>query len=180
MALIVETGAIVAGAESYISVADADTYHANRANTAWDSVDDKEAALRKATDYMVQMYRQRWKGFRKTSTQPLDWPRSLVALEPAVDGMDGTEYFTGAAFTYIVPNDTVPTEVKNACAEFALRAAVGELAADVDRLASSEKIGPITITYEPLATPLKRYVAIEALLGPFLSQPSFTAKLRRA
>jgi hypothetical protein len=35
MALIVEDGTGLANAESYVSVADATTYHANIGNTAW-------------------------------------------------------------------------------------------------------------------------------------------------
>jgi hypothetical protein len=49
-------------AESYVSVADADTYHANRGNASWAALTttQKEQALRKATDYMVGAYQSRW------------------------------------------------------------------------------------------------------------------------
>lgn len=55
MALIVEDGTGLADAESYLSVADADTYHADRNNEAWQdySTAEKEAALRKATQYIT-------------------------------------------------------------------------------------------------------------------------------
>ena len=45
MTLIVEDGSIVAGAESYISVADAETFLNNRGLTLTGSESDKEAAL---------------------------------------------------------------------------------------------------------------------------------------
>ena len=50
------------GAESYCSVTDADTYHAARGNVAWAALatETKEQNLRKATDYMVQTYQNRW------------------------------------------------------------------------------------------------------------------------
>jgi len=50
------------GAESYASVADADTYHANRGNAAWAALTTpvKEQSLRKATDYMTGEYGSRW------------------------------------------------------------------------------------------------------------------------
>jgi hypothetical protein len=57
MALITETGAGLANAESLISVADADTYHSGVGNTDWAalSVTDKEQALRRATQYMLSL-----------------------------------------------------------------------------------------------------------------------------
>jgi len=75
--LIVEDGSIVPGAESYCSVAAADAYHSGRANATWAGLDQatKEANLRKATEYMVSIYRQRWKGLRASINQALDWPR---------------------------------------------------------------------------------------------------------
>jgi len=51
------------GAESYISVADADTYHASRGNAAWAAIATtaiKEQCLRRATDYMTAEYGARW------------------------------------------------------------------------------------------------------------------------
>ena len=38
--LIKETGAIVAGANVYATVAEADVYHEDRGNTSWDAGDD--------------------------------------------------------------------------------------------------------------------------------------------
>ena len=81
MSLIVEDGTGRADAESYASVSVADAYHTARGNTAWAALATtalKEAALRKATDYLGQTYGLRWKGYRMTTTQALDWPRELV------------------------------------------------------------------------------------------------------
>ena len=66
MSLIVEDGTGKSNAESYISVADADTYHSNRDNTDWAALTtaEKERLLRIATDYMVAVYRLRWDGYR--------------------------------------------------------------------------------------------------------------------
>jgi hypothetical protein len=82
MALVVEDGTARADAESYCSVAAADTYHANRGNTVWAALTQtvKEQCLRKATDYMV-VYRNAWDGYRKTTTQALDWPRFMVPIK---------------------------------------------------------------------------------------------------
>ncbi|NVN88936.1 MAG: hypothetical protein HXX15_22920, partial [Rhodopseudomonas sp.] len=116
MSLIVETGAVVPGAESYISEADSIAYHTSRGNDTWMTISQiqREQALRRATDYMAQVYRRRWAGFRATATQALDWPRSFVYLEPFVRGATGS-------YPYLVADNVVPEEVKRACAELALR-----------------------------------------------------------
>ena len=66
MSLIVEDGSGLAAAESYISVVDADAHHASRgtAEASWVGLDTdiKEQCLRRATDFMLETYRGRWKG----------------------------------------------------------------------------------------------------------------------
>lgn len=161
MTLIVETGAALSTAESYISTADALTYHAARGITTWStlSTTEQEQALRRATDYMVQVYRKRWAGTRKTDTQALDWPRYDV---PRQDGpgslVSGLSYYA---------DDLVPAEVVKACAELALRAAAGEMAPDIGRVTTREKVGPLEVEYGP-GVPYVRYRAIDNLLAPLL------------
>lgn len=173
MALTVEDGTIVAGAESYCSVAFANDYHAKRGNISWESVDDQEAALRRATDYMGQMYRGKWRGFRKSAAQALDWPRMEVYLEPFVYGVTGD-------YPYLVSNTIVPEEVKRACAEYALRAAAGELSPDLTRAKSSVRVGDIAVTYDQASAESPRYRAIDALLAPYLSGSSINMKVVRS
>ncbi len=176
MSLIVETGAVVTGAEAYCTVAYADDYHSKRGNAAWavlDDVDAKEPALRRATDYMVQMYRARWKGFRKSALQVLDWPRTFVYLEPFVTGGFG-------AYPFLVADTIVPDEVMRVCAEFALRAATADLSPDLARGVLSETVGPLAVTYDPNSPESARYRALDALLAPYLSGSSMNAKLVRA
>ena len=74
MALVVEDGTGLSTAESYISVADADTYHSDRGNALWTGTDAvKEEALRQATEYLDATYD--WKGSISLTTQALNWPR---------------------------------------------------------------------------------------------------------
>jgi hypothetical protein len=162
MALVVETGAGLATAESYISEADADTYHEKRGNTAWDSVTDKEANLRKATDYMLQNYRESWKGVRMTGTQALDWPRGFVYITPFLHGALGN-------YPYLVADNIVPVEVKNACAELALKASTGDLNPDLAKDIISQTVGPISTTYAASSPQQKRYRGIDMILRPYLS-----------
>lgn len=152
MALIVEDGSIVAGAESYVSVADADVYHVARGNTAWTGDETaKEALLRKATDYMLQVYGLRWKGDRVSSDQALDWPRVGVV-----------------AYGFDVASDVVPDAVANACAELALRAIAGDLIPDTTRRTLREKVGPIEVEYDPNAPMVPDYQAIDNMLAAYL------------
>lgn len=155
MALIVEDGTGKADAESYISVEDATAYHADRGNAAWASLASdtvREQLLRRATEYMLQVYRSAWQGYRMTSAQALDWPRADVC----VDG-------------YPLAIDIVPAEVKRACAELALKANSGPLAPDLGQAIKRQKIGPIDTEYADYSPQSKRYVAIDRLLQPLLS-----------
>ena len=98
MALIVEDGTGKSDAESFISVADADTYHSNRGNTDWASLltAAKEQNLRKATDYICQVYRMKWAGTRVNGTQALDWPRAYVLRDDyEYSGLNGTTIIGG-------------------------------------------------------------------------------------
>ncbi|HWS73670.1 MAG TPA: DnaT-like ssDNA-binding protein [Quisquiliibacterium sp.] len=154
MTIIVETGAALTDAESYITVADADTYHAARGNTAWASLStgSKEAALRKATDYMTGAYQGRWKGERATSAQALDWPR------------------TGAvANGYEVASDAVPAAVARACAELALRASAADLSPDLERGVRRERVDVIETEYDTTSPQATRYRAVDQLLAAYLT-----------
>lgn len=173
MALIVEDGTGRADAESFASVAEADIYHAARGQgDAWDGADDKEVALRLATDYLEQAFRGRWLSFRVTSTQRLSWPRAWVTMPDAPYG-----YGSWAAF---IPNNVVPPEVKQACMELALRAVSGALAPDLARTAVVEKVGPIEVQYSRSAPAFVQYRAVELLLMPFLTNAGASVKLVRA
>jgi len=160
MSLIVEDGTVVAGAESYLSLADANSHHSDRDNSLWTGTDAvKEAALRKATDYLRQYYRQRWKGIPVSSVQTLDWPRSGVIVEDLADAL-GEE----------LGSNVVPQEVKTTTAELAVRALGGSLAPDLPRggRIKSEKVDVIAVSYEDGAPTGPRYPAVERTLAPLL------------
>lgn len=168
MALIVEDGTGKADAESYISVADATAYHAARGNSAWaglasDTV--REQMLRRATDFMVATYKQRWKGVPVSTVQALDWPRAYVEREYSYStlgtppsSIDGNLWW---------PSDEVPTAVQRACAELALRAIDGDLAPDLGAPVVREKVGPIETEFAPGARQTTVFRAIEGMLAPF-------------
>jgi hypothetical protein len=79
MALVVEDGTGLSTADSFISVADADTYFAARNDpAAWDaaSTEAKEAALRYASAWLCTRYE--WRGEISVAEQSLAWPRINV------------------------------------------------------------------------------------------------------
>ncbi len=128
--IVVEDGTGLANAVSYVSVADADTYHAARGNTAWAGTADlKEAALVRATQALDGRYH--WPGTLYSTTQALDWPRTN-----AYD-IDGNE-ITG-----------IPKGVIDATCEAALIELVepNALAPSVEVGVAREKVGGIDINY---------------------------------
>jgi hypothetical protein len=165
MALVVETGAGLADAEAYCSVAAADARHTAFGNTAWAdlSTADKEVALRKATAKLTQDYRTRWKGERRTSAQALDWPRYGVRVE-----------------CIYLANDTVPADIVNACADLAVKASSEDLTPDLERGIVREKVGPLETEYDRYSPQSKRYAAIDRALAPYMVGSSVMATLVRA
>lgn len=168
MAIIVEDGTAKTDSESYISVADTATYHSNRGNTLWATLSTTEAeqALRRATDYMMQVYRFKWAGVRLTATQALDWPRSFVPIKDfEYAGLNG---YTTLGGNYYYDSSVVPQEVKNACAELAFKAAGGELAEDLTQGVIREKVDVVEVEYDKNSPQFKRYRAIDNMLAAYL------------
>lgn len=180
MALIVEDGTGLPDAESYISVADADAYFAARSNAAWAALaaPAKEAALRKAADYIGAVYGERWKGVKLGPDQALDWPRALVERKDfRYAGLNG---FTMISGRYYYPSDYVPIPVARAAAELAVRAAAETLLADQGGQVKSETVGPISVTYADGARQGIRYALVDGLLAPFLGAGSGQVSVARA
>jgi len=136
MALDATTGG--ASADSYISEADADTYHGNNLNvTDWTGApsSDKEKALKMATRLLDE--RIDWNGSKYTEAQSLRWPRSNVT-DP-----DG----------YAVGTDEIPTAVTNATAEFAKFLIAGNRVDDSDGKGISRvKAGSVEVDFDKTDT----------------------------
>lgn len=146
--LVVEDGTGLPNADSYLSLAGADAYHAALGNAAWATAApaDREAALRRATQYLDARYQ--WRGEPLTATQALAWPRT-----------------------------SSPWPVKrlqDATAELALRAAEqGSLYTDEGTAAvKSETVGPISITYADAQRGQTRFTVVEDLLADLIVNAS--------
>lgn len=149
MAFVVENGTGLPDANSYVSVAEADAYHADRGNNAWTGAEAvKQAALVRATDYIEQIYGERWQGAPVSMSQALSWPRGGVANVPA---------------------DIVPVRLKQAVCQLALEAVSGiELNPTLDRAIKKEKIGPLETEYMNNASSGEVRPAIDGLLRALL------------
>jgi hypothetical protein len=159
---VVEEGTGLANAESYISVADADTYHTAQGNAAWTGTTDaKEQALRKATAYLDDKYAKRWRGNRANESQALRWPRIAV--------YDDDQFY--------VPSTSIPVKLKQACAVAAMES-IGGLDLFVtetktgsgDLTAKSVAVGPISFSksFAGSTTSQPKIAKVEALLTSLL------------
>lgn len=133
MALTVEDGSIVAGADSYISLADARTL---ATKYGWVlPADDTEAeqALRNGTGY-VDLQEPRFVGSRVSASQELAWPRK-----------DGTY-----SYGFEIPDDSIPSAVQ--CAQVAAAVEYGQgtdvrASSDGRSIASEEVVGAVKQSY---------------------------------
>lgn len=155
MALIVETGAVVAGANTYADIATLDAYHLARGNTAWENAEAeaKEAAILRGMDYVESLP---WKGQKSAYANPLQWPRIGVVDRSGYD----------------VPANTVPQGVILALCAAALveLQTPGALAPALERggMVKREKVdvietefmdgAPSSTTYPAIMAPLKGLV----------------------
>ena len=168
MALIVEDGTGKLDAEAYISVVEADDYHAKFGNTVWAPLPlaDKEIALRVAASYMVQTFRGQWQGYRTIHNQALDFPRRSVFR----DDYD------------LIDFNIVPYEVKQGNAELALTAHAQSLQpATQTRSKKRIKIANIEIEYDGSGAQATVFINAVRRLAVFLNSSSggMTSTLER-
>lgn len=167
MAFIVETGAGLADANAYLSVADFKSYHDDRGNVYTGSNDTAiSQAIVQATDYIERRFGPRFVGVRASDIQALSWPRE-DAVYP-----DGREALN------------VPKEVGYATAEYAFRALTAPLAPDpaydttngavIER---EERAGPIVERYKfgngGMTSTFRSYPAADSLLAELCFSSSF-------
>lgn len=163
MTLIVEDGTGVANAESYASVAQADARLAALGFTTWAPLleAEKEAALRRANVYMLQEFRNLWKGSRVDESQAQDWPRTDVEV-------NDTD----------ILSTVVPLEVRNANIDLAMKAAAGDLNPDLEKHVVKERIGPLEQEFSDTGPKRAVYRAVWMMLNPYLNLAGATQVIR--
>lgn len=146
--LIVEDGTAKDDSNSYADLAYADNYFSVRNNSTWQNynIGQRKSALIKGAAYVDQYD---FIGTKKTATQAMQWPR----INAKVDG-------------YLLDSTLIPKALKDAQCEAALRAAAGEIMADIESgSAIEETVDVITVKYsEYSSTGVTRYPVIESLL----------------
>jgi hypothetical protein len=148
VALIVEDGAGVPGANAYINPAYADEYFTGERLSEWEALkpEEREAAVIGATAYVDIAFE--WYGNRGALEQNLGWPRSGVSFEG-------------------FPVKGVPPQVRKATAEAAWLVLEGEELFPTDGGAeiAAEQVDVIKVTYrEPARRAASRFEVLNKLL----------------
>ena len=148
---------ISVGTNSYVTVAEADTYMALHARgfDLWQILDNptKERAL--GTAYR-SLERQRWKGAKTVDTQTQEWPRTGV-----------TDKYGNAVAT-----GTVPQEIKNAQIELAVEISQDDAAetnTNASRTTSRVKAEGVEVEWFSPQEAGRYTTAVQELIGQFLA-----------
>jgi hypothetical protein len=123
-------------ANSYVSLVEADSYHATRLFSTWDtlSVNTQQIAVIQATRLLDSMYE--WAGYPTSAEQALLWPRT------------GPEGFN--EWNYVGALE-IPDRLKDAVSEFAWQLTLEDRQADSDLETSkirSLSAGPVSLSFE--------------------------------
>lgn len=159
---------VTVGTDTYLSVADADTYWSNKNNSTWtDSSDaDKEKALREATQYIDGAF-----SFigRQNIDNVLAFPRHDVWITKG--------NFAGVKYD----STTIPPQIKDTCAELALEALSVRLSPVKERggLVKREKVDSIEVEYMKFAPSGKTFSFASMILKPLLKHGANTRSLVR-
>lgn len=150
MAILVEDGSVVSGANSYATEAELTAYAADRAVTL---TADTDVLLIKAMDFIEA---QDYKGDKSTKGQPLQWPRDFVYI-------DG----------YAVDSDEIPELLKQAQMQTALSIDEGnDPLATIGRATKREKADVLEVEYMDNAASAPIIVSISRLLRKLLKSGS--------
>lgn len=157
MTFVVEDGTGLANANSYVSVADADAYFADRGIAAWTGSNTvKEQALIRATDFIETVYGRRFRGSVATESQALSFPR------------------------YITDYDQMPIELKRSTYEYALRALSAALLPDPKTDASGLPVVRKTTIVGPIETTLQYGATVPELTKSYPAADMLIAGLIRS
>lgn len=156
MDLIVETGAIVENANSYVDLAYARAYATARGLALSDVDDTLEAQLITAMDYLEALRSQ----YQGTKLGSLQWPRYGVFI-------DGVE----------LASNTIPRELKDAQCRLAFEVSSGVdlMPTTFGKFAKKEKVGDLEVEYsEGLSTSQQpSLTVVDNLLAQLMKHASF-------
>lgn len=129
MALVIENGSIVAGADSFATAAELVTYAANFGRTIPDTEGAQESLLRRA---YLEMLALPWKGGIVNPNQTGAWPRYDVMRNE-----------------WLVASDSIPSQIKAGQMALATEIYADDLVDPETKVGAieSEKVGPISTTF---------------------------------
>lgn len=173
MAFVAEDGTGLSNANAFADVAFFKTYHDDRGNSYTTLSSDTliQQVLVRASDYIQRRFGTKFVGLPLNDSQTLAWPRQ-DAYYPSGWAIEG-----------------IPLEVKQATAEYALRAVSGSLAPDPSYDVSNgpivereERAGPIVERYKfgqgGMVMTFRKYPLADSLLAPLLVGGGSTFLLR--
>lgn len=157
MALVVEDGSIVAGANSYVTADEYRTW-ANARGIDVEASQFLERSILRAMDYFEQLH---FIGNKANENQPLQWPRT----EALIDG-----YYADAT--------EIPVQVKTALYE-AIKVEIDGLSQlnTEDRRTIKEKIGDIEIQYAQNSESKTITPALTRALGKILYPANLVSRI---
>jgi hypothetical protein len=131
MALIVETGLLIANANSYVDLSTARSFALSRQREVPTSNTDLESHLIKAMDF-IESHGSKFKGSKVDEDQSLQWPRQDV-------------YIDGFLFDY----QSIPQQLKNLQCQLVIEieAGVDLFPTVTDPFVTEETVGPLRIKY---------------------------------
>lgn len=166
------------GVDSYVTLEEADLYHEGMGNTSWPqtpepdedgTAEKKEAALRRATAFVDNLARGKWRGTKTDKAQKLAWPRTGAQDE------DGYEIDPAA----------IPEPLKDAVCEAALKTFTGTDLMPDDRksnVASESVAGAVSRSYfqNKSSQPVYNYICrlLDGLVVGGLSRTSGAIRVR--
>lgn len=184
MALVVEDGTGIAGADSYFATETADSYwlarpqDANAAIWAAAAQERKDGAAREATAFLDATWGTLYRGVRATTAQGRLWPRidrcdlALSCRNPTLAELEAAQALSDKPLLGAdgLALDGLPAQVVAAAIELAARALTARLAPDKDESGwlKRRKVGPLEREWGGPGIPGGSYGYVDALLGPVL------------
>lgn len=149
MALTIENGSIVAGADSLATAAELVIYAANFGRTIPATEAAQESLLRRAA---LEMNALPWNGTLVSVDQALAWPRYDVKRG-----------------SWLLPSDEIPAQIKAGQMALATEIYADDLAPPELKVGAieSEKVGPISTTFAKVATSVSRPAATRQSYAQF-------------
>lgn len=153
MALVIEDGSQVSGANSYVTVAEARTFATARGVTLSAVDADVEVLAFQAMDYLEAL-RSSFKGYKVSDIQALQWPREDVYIDD-----------------YYFDSDDIPQELKNAQCQLMMDAVDTTLQGNSGgRTVTKEKVDVIEVEYSAMGATTDQpiFSKANAFLAPLL------------